>query len=300
MYIFWWENSCPLALELHSTKDPLFFISVFPLWWYTLSHDTDALLWGWIQTVSIFSLHFFSESKSNFQQFIYSVTSNSQKMQSCFSCFGPLSWAYILTLANWDSITAFSLDLLPFCSWFIFTCSLSLDLDFYFYTLDWAPSSATLTPYTQLCTLFSCINGSYACFLSFVLTTPLPQVMIVLPIIIIISFPSTSLEVTNSEDHSPCVCNSLKFPPWNSPQKLAFRKHLGLLPLSLFFFFFFNIRLPALTSYCRKWSVTHSTPYFEQLIPQITICVLLWTNDVVQLSMGVEVRIMSLVRMFSS
>ena len=60
------------------------------------------------------ALIFFSESKSNFQQFIYIITSNSQKMQSCFSCFGPLSWAYIFILANWDSITAFFPKLSPF------------------------------------------------------------------------------------------------------------------------------------------------------------------------------------------
>lgn len=142
----------PTGLGTHSTKGALFLINVFPLLWCTLSHNTATPLWRWVQTVSIFSLHLFSESKSSFQQFIYMVTSNSHKLQSCFSCVSPLSWAYIFTLANWESITAFSLDPLPFCSWLIYICSLSSDLDFCFYTLGLAPSSATLTPVLQLCT----------------------------------------------------------------------------------------------------------------------------------------------------
>lgn len=41
-------------------------MAVFPLWWHTLFHDTDAPLWKWIQTISIFSLNLFFWVKIQF------------------------------------------------------------------------------------------------------------------------------------------------------------------------------------------------------------------------------------------
>lgn len=88
----------------------------------------------------MFSLHLSPKFLSNFQA-VSVITSNSLKMPSCFSCLGPLCWAYIVILASQDETTAFSLEPPPLCSWLTYVCSLS-------------PGPRFLTSYSGLGTFF--------------------------------------------------------------------------------------------------------------------------------------------------